>query len=285
MTTQPTWHLSADELRSYLRSATQRTVRDSSAETHLLTCADCRALLATLTDASATEAAWLRLVDDVDRGSQHRLLRLAGTPGLFRTAVATPPLLRAAAVAALVLGLVPLLGSAVAGEGGLLALLVLAPLTPMAAVTLAYRPGHDPAGEIGLATPVAGLRLVALRALVVSALALPVIYGSLLVVTAFGQVIPATDVVAWLLPGAALAAITLVLGTTRVDPLPVAIGIAAVWASVALALGRSGGGIDAGAITALLANPATQWLALAVALGAASLAVVRRDAIGYRRSM
>lgn len=285
MTTQPTWHLSTDELESYLRSGSRRTVRDSSAETHLLACADCRALLATLTDTASTDAAWLRLADDVDRTSRHPWLQLAGVPGLFRTAVATPPLLRAAASAALVLGVVPLLASAIAGEGGLLALLVLAPLTPMAAVVLAYRPSHDPAGEIGLATPVAGLRLVALRALVVSALALPVVYGSVALVAALGQTVPTTDVVAWLLPGAALAALTLVLGTTRVDPLPVALGIAAIWAATAIGLGRSGGGIDVGTVTALLANPGTQWGALALALGAATLAVVRRDAVGYRRSM
>ncbi|GAA3516853.1 hypothetical protein [Nocardioides daeguensis] len=285
MTTQPTWHLSAEELGAYLRSASQRTVRDSSAETHLLACAECRALLATLTDAASTDAAWLRLADDVDRTSRRSWLQLAGAPGLLRTAVATPPLLRAAASAALVLGLVPLLASAIAGEGGLLALLVLAPLTPMAAVTLAYRPAQDPAGEIGLVAPVAGLRLVALRALVVAALALPVVYGSLALVSAVGQPIPASDAVAWLLPGAALAAVTLALGTTRVDPLPVAIGISATWATSAIALGRSGGGIDARSVTALLADPVTQWVALAVAVGAAALVVVRRDEIGYRRSM
>ena len=79
--------------------------------------------------------------------------------------MATPPLLRAALTAVLLVGVIPLVSAAAFGDGGLVALLMLAPLAPVAAVAFAYRDGSDPTGEISLATPAAGLRLVALRAL------------------------------------------------------------------------------------------------------------------------
>ncbi len=82
----------------------------------------------------------------------------------------------------MLVGLVPLLTAFAVGDAGLVTLLVLAPLAPVAAVALAYRDWTDPAGEISLATPSAGLRLVALRALVVSVAALPLAVVALLAV-------------------------------------------------------------------------------------------------------
>ena len=71
----------------------------------------------------------------------------------------------------------------------------------MAAVTLAYREWADPAGEISLATPSAGLKLVALRALVVSLAAVPFAFLVLLAVDRG----PGTCRSGWAPPGACRA--------------------------------------------------------------------------------
>ena len=140
----------------------------ASLETHLLGCADCRARLG-LGQPTDTELAWDRLADAIDRPSRSSLARCARPSR-------RPPLVQAALVAVLLVGLVPLVTATAFGDAGLVALLVLAPLAPVAAVALAYRDGSDPAGEISLATPSAGLRLVALRALLVAAVALPLAF-------------------------------------------------------------------------------------------------------------
>ena len=119
-------------------------------------------------------------------------------------------------------------------------LLVLAPLAPMAAVTLAYREWADPAGEISLATPSAGLKLVALRALVVSLAALPLAFLVLLAVDTWAGDVPMRLGAAWCLPGLALAALVLLAGTTRLDPFHVAIGISAAWAVLGAGRGDRG---------------------------------------------
>ena len=94
-----------------------------------------------------------------------------------------------AALAAVVAGRLVPLAAAVTGpaSAGLVVLLVLAPLAPVAAVALAYRDWADPAGEISLATPSAGLRLVALRALLCPLAALPLAFVVLLAVDALGR--------------------------------------------------------------------------------------------------
>ena len=191
-----------------------------------------------------------------------------------------------AALAALILiGLVPLAAAVTAGSAGLVVLLILAPLAPMAAVTLAYREWADPAGEISLATPSAGLKLVALRALVVSLAAAPVHLPR-----APGRGPPGPGTcrsgwrAAWCLPGLALAALVLLAGTTRLDPFLVAIGDQCC-------LGRLGAGRGhrrPQAAPRAVPRPHRQPLpcraaALAVLVAAALLTVVRRDAVTYRR--
>ena len=144
--------------------------------------------------------------------------------------------------ALLLIGLVPLAAAVTAGSAGLVVLLVLAPLTPMAAVTLAYREWADPAGEISLATPSAGLKLVAMRALVVSLAAIPFSFLVLVAVDTWAGDVPIRLGAAWRLPGLALAALVLLAGTTRLDPFHVAIGISAAWAVSVLAVVTVGRG-------------------------------------------
>lgn len=265
------WHADRDQLAAYVAGGADR-VFAASLETHLVGCADCRGRLAEQT--SDTELAWNRLADVIDRPSRGSWL--------LRSTVATPALAQAALVAMVLVGVVPLLASAIAGDAGLVALLVLAPLAPVAAVALAYRDRTDPAGEISLATPVAGLRLVALRALVVALVALPPAFLAIAAYDHWVEDVPIEAAFAWFLPGLALAALVLLAGTTRLDPTYVAVGASGAWALLVAAVVSVRRTLRPEAFVDLIAGPAVQALALAVVLGAILLTVARRDAVAYR---
>lgn len=269
------WHVAEGDLAAYL-AGEGPPVLAASLESHLTSCAACRARLAALADTTEQDRAWARLADTIDRPSRRSWL--------LRPAVATPATLRAAVAAVLLVGLVPLLTAALVGDAGLVALLVAAPLAPVAAVALAYRDVSDPSGEISLATPAAGLRLVALRALLVAAVAVPVALLGLLAVDLWIEDVPVRLAFAWCLPGLALAAVTLLAGTTRIDPLHVALGAAGGWAVLVLTAVTVRRTLRPEAFADVVAGPVTQTLALAVCVAAVVLTVARRDTVVYRRT-
>ena len=274
-THQTPWHADDHDLAAYAAGGTP-PVPAASLEAHLAACPACRSRLAALADPAEGERAWERLADTIDRPSR--------PAWVLRPAVATPAMLQAAVAAALLVGLVPLLTAAVLGDAGLVTLLVVAPLAPMAAVVLAYRDVSDPTGEMSLATPAAGLRLVALRSLLVAAVALPLAFAVLLAVDVWVEDVPIRLALAWCLPGLALAAVTLLAGTTRIDPLDVALTAAGGWALLVGAVVTVHRTLRPEALADVVASPAVQAVALAVAVGAALLTVVRRDAVAYRRT-
>jgi hypothetical protein len=259
-----TWHAGEPELADYLAGRSSRPVA-ASIEAHLLACGDCRATLASVADHRSREDAWARLADTVDRPSS----RWLHGHRVVAASVATPA--------------VPLLTATAVGDAGLVTLLVLAPLAPMAAVAVAYREWADPAGEISLATASAGLRLVATRALAVSLVALPVAVVALLAVDLWVEAVPLRLAVAWCLPGLALASLVLLAGTTRLDPMPVALGISAAWTVLVVAVVTVRRTLRPEMFVDLLGSPTTQAVALAVAAAALLLTAARRDAVAYRR--
>jgi hypothetical protein len=258
-------------------------VPSASVEAHLLRCAACRGALGRLA-ADGRDPAWQRLADTIDRPSPGLLERLGLGHATTRSAVATPLMVRAALVAVGLVGVVPLLAAGFVEDAAPLAVLVLAPLAPVAAVALAYRDRVDPAGEITLATPSAGLRLVGMRALVVSLAAMVLTVSALLVVDLWIDV-PTRLAFAWCLPGLALAALVLLAGTTRLDPLPVAVTLGGGWAALlvfrAMSLGRA---LRHEVLLDVVAASAFQFAALAVAATALVLTAVRREAVTYRRT-
>lgn len=274
-THQNPWHAEDQVLADYVSGGTP-PVLAASLETHLVGCAGCRARLGALSNPAEQELAWNRLADAVDRPSR--------SPWIVRSAVATPVMVQAALLAVLLVGLVPLAAATAFGDGGLLTLLVLAPLAPVAAVALAYRDTSDPSGEMGLAAPAAGLRLVALRALLVSAVALPLALGVLLAVDTWVSDVPVRLAFAWCLPGLALAAVVLLAGTTRIDPAQVAGVAGAGWALLIGSVVVADRTLDPEVVADLVAGPLVQAAALALAAAALVLTVVRRDAVAYRRS-
>ncbi|KIE28033.1 membrane protein [Streptomyces sp. MUSC 125] len=88
-------------------------------------------------------------------------------------------------------------------------LLAVAPVVPVAGVTLSYGPHADPLHEIAASTPGGGLRLALTRTVAVLAVSLPLL-------TLTGLLLPASGApaaAAWLLPGLALALGSLALAS------------------------------------------------------------------------
>ena len=277
------WHAAEEDLARYVAGGCPPVVA-ASIETHLLGCADCRGTLGRVADDGEQDAAWARLADAIDQPSRGPLARLTGGHWFARSAIATPALVRAALLAVVIVGIVPLLTATLVGDAGLVSLLVLAPLAPVGAVAFAYRDGADPAGEISLATPSAGLRLIALRALVVSLAALPLAFLALGAVELWVADVPTRLAVAWCLPGLALATLVMLAGTTRLDPTYVAGALGAGWAALVGAVVLAHRSLRPEAFVDLVASPALQGAALAIACAAVLTTVVRRDAIAYRRT-
>jgi hypothetical protein len=245
----------------------------ASLDTHLIKCAECRRALATVESegsAADSERRWDLVSAGIEaRASRRRVL------DVLRLGLASGPLVGALLLAVALLIAVPLVIASLSGRSVEATLLSAAPLAPMVAVALSYRRETDPVGELALAAPVSGIRLVSRRALLVAAVSAPVgVVGGLVLGIPLGMAL------AWLLPGLALSALVLLAGTTRLDPAIVTACLGAVWAvGVTLATWRDG----ADMVTDAVAAAPTQLLSLLVAAVALALFVGRRDRLSYRR--
>ena len=264
-----TWHADEEALRAWADGSTA-PVPAASLEAHLLRCDECRRRMTTLApSASGSDVVrrWDALADRIDRPRSHPLLRLGlATPGLRTAWISSILLLLTLPVVVSVLGL------------RLPVFMALAPVAPLAAVALTYGRHAEPAGELALATPTAGLRLVAARAVLVALSAVPIGVGAALLLG-----LPAPVAFGWLLPGAALASLVVLAGTTRWDPAVVAATLGSLWA-VAVSWPAASRRVPADVITHLVASAPVQLAALVVALAAITLTIARRDTVAYRRT-
>ena len=121
-----------------------------------------------IVDQPRLDANWRAITAELDAprpSSLERVLGRVGVPGhVSRVIVATPALRRAWYLALAVAVLVGLGATNPGDRGSLFTLLALAPTLPVLGVALAYGPAADPMYEAQLATPMRGLRLVAIRA-------------------------------------------------------------------------------------------------------------------------
>ncbi|MGW5655943.1 zf-HC2 domain-containing protein [Streptomyces humi] len=208
------WHVTEEDLRAYALGELAPPLL-WSADTHVGSCARCRAVLAAVSDRAALDAGWDRLDAELDaprpRLGERLLIRAGVAEHTARLLTATPVLRRSWLVSvACVLAATVLVVHAVDAPALFLAL---APLLPLAAVALSYGPALDPTHEIAAVAPTHGFRLLMIRTVAaltaslglntLAALALPG-YGLL----AFG----------WLLPALALTAAGLALAA-RLGPL------------------------------------------------------------------
>jgi hypothetical protein len=264
-----TWHADEETLRAWA-DGSAAPLPAASLEAHLLRCDECRRRMATLAPSapgSDVVRRWDALADRIDRPRSNPLLRLGlATPGLRTAWLSSILLLLTLPVVVSVLGL------------RLPVFMALAPVAPLAAVALTYGRHAEPAGELALATPTAGLRLVAARAVLVALPAVPIGVGVALLLG-----LPTPVALGWLLPGVALASLVALAGTTRLDPSVVAASLGSLWA-VAVSWPAASRRVPADVVTDLLASAPIQLTALVVALAAMTLTVARRDTVAYRRT-
>ncbi|RBQ19243.1 zf-HC2 domain-containing protein [Spongiactinospora rosea] len=232
------WHVPPDLMERYVAGRLDPK-QVMSVEAHVGGCARCRA--AVPYDEAWLTGGWDRLLDEVDRPRPRpaeRLLCRFGVPGhLARLLTATPALARGWLTAvAIVLALAVAAGRfEPAGPAVLLAFLVAAPVLPVAGIALAYGRHVDPVHELQAATPMAGPRLLFIRAgaVLVTAVAMT---------GAATPLLPGTpgQATAWLLPALALSAATLLLSARLA--LPLAAGLpCGLWLGAVVPMVLAGG--------------------------------------------
>ena len=274
MTTTERWHVPADELGRYA-SGGARSFEIASVEAHLVACASCCAALAVVrasmtTGDSASDASWSRIVDRIDQ--PRRVLRM-GTSTL-QLCLASPPLVAATlGLASTLLVLIGIL-TVVDAPQSLPVLLALAPLAPVAGAVLAYQPEADPAGAMAPATPLAAGRLLFLRAMMASVV-------TLVAGLAASAVAPlsAEALLLWLLPGLALTAIVLALGTW-INPTGLALVLAGGWVALIVSWWTRHRAVpEQAALADFATDPqAVRLVCIAIAVIAAAICHLRRDA-------
>ncbi|GAA2319004.1 hypothetical protein GCM10010234_76660 [Streptomyces hawaiiensis] len=266
------WHVSEEELGAYARGELQAPAL-WSADTHLASCARCRAVLADVSDPVTLDAGWDRLDAELDAprtGLLERLLVRAGVAGHTARLLAATPVLRrswlGAVVAVLLLSVAA--GHAVRGGEFPTLFLALAPLLPLAGVALSYGPALDPTYEMAVVAPMHGFRLLMIRTVAVLAVVLGLNGLATLALPAYGL-----RALAWLLPGLALTATGLAL-MPRLGPVLAPCLVGGAWAGLLLAADALRAGADVPLAPFTVAG---QGVAAAVAALAAGLLFLLRD--------
>ena len=244
----------------------------ASVEAHVVVCELCRSEVAGLADTNLAAASWEAVADRIDRPRSSLLeamLRMVGvSSGAARLAAATPGLRLSGLAAVAVLTALAVAATRYTDATG--TFLALAPLVPLAAVSLTFAAATEPSGEAGIATPLHGGGLVVRRA--------SAVLGAAFIVLGVGAVAApsvGTAPLGWILPAAAMALGSLALGTwVRLES--AVIGLATGWI-VGLGAARYASGLDGALADTAVFTPAGQGLALVLALAAAAALAARAD--------
>ena len=272
------WHISPAIAEDYVGQR-RRGSAVASIEAHLPTCGECRRLIAEVTTAAEEpllDQVWQRVtiaLDDATRPwSERALTRVGLSTETVRVLGAT-----SRARLSFVLATLVTVGIAfVAARGGrdaeFGAFLSVAALGPLAATALAFGRRVDPAHALVTTAPTSVWRIVLLRTAASLIPAAAITGLASLIVHERGWV-----AMAWLLPGIAMAVVSLAL-STWVPIEHAALGVATVWiAAPVVALRPAAELIDATAGPGQL-----------VALGAAALAALvimnRRSFLDFRET-
>ena len=224
-----------------------------SIETHLPTCAACRAEIGSHLDAerlSRNRRAVLTALAMPPTGIFERALGRVGVPAHLARLLVVTPSLRRSWLAGLTLVLAVALGAsylaaplgmpgggpgALGLEAGLamrlVPFLVLVPLLPLAGIAAAFSRRLDPTHDLAVSAPLSGVQVFFARSVAVLVASL-----APALVLAVGLPGPGWLPVALLLPALAVSALCLT-ASTAVDPAAAAIGVGVGWVVLSAALG------------------------------------------------
>ena len=276
-----TWHAEELTLQRY-EAHLLSPAMTASVETHLMSCATCRAELATLADRGRHTRNWDAISQRIDRPSQPVVERVLGRIGVAehraRLVVSTPALRLPWIVAVCaVLAMVVLIHEAGGdSRGSFFTFLVLAPVLPLAGVAAAFNGRGDPVRELIAATPQSTLELVLVRTVSV--------IGVTSVLTAVAALPFSVEwtAAAWLLPALGLSAATLALATW-VPATWAAGALGSIWVAGAAAAWRVHR-LDPDVVEHFFAfRPSGQLLFAAVLVVGAAVVALRREALELRR--
>lgn len=265
------WHCDESALVAFV-DGTVDPVSGASVETHLMTCAECRADVARLSSDDLLETVWMQVREEIERptpGVAERLLLRCGVSEETARLLAAVPALRGAWLLGVVGATVfAVLGNEISQLVGTAAFLVIAPLAPLVGVSVSFGGDADPTSELVLTTPYSTLRLLLLRTSGVVASAVPVA-----IVVGLALPGPSWLAVAWLTPAAALVSVALALGP-HLGHTPAAAVVGATWT---LAVATA---VRMGSLTELV-EPAIQITCLVLALAGAASVTVHYRSLGH----
>ena len=267
---QQAWHVSEEGLSRFMQGEARATERHSI-ETHLVGCDRCRGVLVEHRGLMPTsDRIWEGILDRVELS--RRSLRWSTAP--IQVSIASPSLIAATFGLASVLLVAVGVLSAFKSQAALPLLIALAPLAPPVGAVIAFHPGIDPAGKLTQATPLAGRRILFLRAGFSTLVA--IMAG--LIAAAFTP-LGWSSVLIWLAPSLSFTAVV-AAAATWTNPARLAVIASTLWMLVVFewARGHQGAWTRAALDELAVSRPLVQTAFITASVVAAIVCIWRRDA-------
>jgi Putative zinc-finger len=225
------WHVSTGDLSAWVEGDLG-SIGAASVEQHLVACSRCRAAVGGAVPTAPLEAVWDSIRGRIESPQLNlvgRVLVRVGMPEGNALLISSAPSLSGPWIAGVVMALVfAVLAANSTGTRGIVIYLIIAPSAPLVGIAAAFGRVADPLYELAVASPYPKFQLLLWRSATVLATTIPI---ALLAVVPLD--VPWWVGGAWLVPAAALVAITLSLSNVFA-PQWTALGAAGGWFTINL---------------------------------------------------